>query len=125
MDRFFGVAQWLVEHEKAVVQHIDRQASDHCMLILDIKPKLRKKKRRFYFDKRWIGKSRIEEIMKKAWDRECIESLMFKVACKIKRCRMDLLKWNRKSQNNSAAIIQKLKEEMEELDTTYKDEEMY
>lgn len=95
------------------------------MLIFDIKPNLRKKKRRFYFDKRWISKPRIEDIMKKAWDRECIGSPMFKVACKIKRYRMDLLKCNRKSQNNSAARIQKLKEEMEELDTTYKDEEMY
>lgn len=95
-----------VEDKKVVVQHIDRQASDHCMLILDTKPKLRKKKRRFYFDKKWIGKPGIEDIIKKSWDRECIRSLMFKVACKIKRCRMDLLEWNRKSQNNSIARIQ-------------------
>lgn len=40
---------------------------------------------------------------------------MFKVAHKIKQCRMVLIKWSRVQDNNSALKIQKLKKELEEL----------
>lgn len=69
---------------------------------------------------------------------------MFKVARKIKKCRMDLLGWNKQNQNNSIKRIQQLKDEMEklideesirdwgmwhsprsQLDITYKEERLY
>lgn len=89
LDRFFGAIYWLVENEKAIVQHVARPTSDHCILILDTKPELRKQKRRFYFDKRWGEKPGVEEMVRKAWEAESIGSPMFKVASKIKRCRME------------------------------------
>lgn len=52
LDWFFGAGQWLVNNEKASVQHIDRESSDHCMLILDTKPEVLRKKKIFCFDKR-------------------------------------------------------------------------
>lgn len=67
--------------------------------------------RRFYFDKRWI---RDEEI-RASWDPECISSPMFRVVYKIKKCRMELIKWNRQQESNFAIKIQKLKREMDEL----------
>lgn len=80
-----------MENEKARVKHINRQASYHCMLLLDTKLEVGKKKSIFYFDKRWIDKPGIEETIRKTWEVECIGSLMFKVDCKIKRCRLALL----------------------------------
>lgn len=50
-----------------------------------------------------------------AWKSECYGSPMFQVASKIKKCRIDLLKWNSSQESNSATMIQKLKAEMEEM----------
>lgn len=47
LDGFFGLAEWLVHFDKASVQHILRQASDHAMLLLDTKPLRNKTKSRF------------------------------------------------------------------------------
>lgn len=95
LDRFFGAAKWLVDNEKAVVKHIERYSSYHSMLLLDTKPDMEKKKKRFYFDKRWVDKPGIEEVIRKAWEPEGIGSPMFKVGQKIKQCRMALIEWNK------------------------------
>lgn len=71
---------------KAVVNHLLKPASDHCLLELDTNPDEGWKKKRFCFDKRWIGKSGVEDIIKHAWEQECVGSPMFQVASKIKRC---------------------------------------
>lgn len=56
--------------------------------MLNTKLETQKKRRRFYFDKRWIR----EEMIRAAWDPECIGSPMFRVVYKIKKCRMELIK---------------------------------
>lgn len=78
-----------------MVKHIEKQSSDHYMLILDTKPEMEIKRKRFYFDKRWISKHGVEKVVRKAWEPECLGFSMFKVAYKIKRCKMELIKWNR------------------------------
>lgn len=72
-----------------MVQHVAIPVSDHCMLILDTKLELRKQKRRFYFDKIWVEKPGVKEMIRKAWETENIGSAMFKVTSKIKRCKME------------------------------------
>lgn len=112
LDRFFGASLWPRENENAIVHHVERQSSDHCMLVVDTDPAQERKKRRFYFDKRWLNKPGIEEVIRKAWGVDCIGSSMFQVAQKIKRCRMDLIQWNKTLSSNSATRIQQLKEDM-------------
>lgn len=92
LDRFFGSAQWILDNDKIVVKHIEKQASDHCLLLLDTKLDEGRKKRRFYFDQRWLLKNGIEEVIREAWKPNCIGSPMFKVAYKIKRCRLTTLR---------------------------------
>lgn len=133
-----------MDHETASVQHIDRESSDHCMLILDTKPEVLRKKRRFCFDKRWIGKPGVEETVRNSWENECIGSPIHQVACKIKNCPLALLEWNRMHHTNSAARIKAIREEMgqikeeggdrdwckwsdlkNQLENAYKEEELY
>lgn len=57
----------------------------------------------------------MEDIIKHAWEQECVGSPMYQVASKIKRCRLELIKWSRGSQHNSAIRIQNLKMEIEQL----------
>lgn len=54
-------------------------------------------------------------MVRTAWEPECIGSPMFRVAFKIKRYMMELIKWDRLKENNLAVKIQNLKEEMEEI----------
>lgn len=65
-----------------MAKHIEKQASDHSLLLLDTNSEGRKSKRRFYFDQRWLSKEGIEEVVRNAWEAECIGSPMFQVASK-------------------------------------------
>lgn len=67
LDRFFGSAQWLLDHSTAMVQHVERHSSDHSFLIMDTHPAQSRRRVRFYFDKRWISKPGFEETVEKAW----------------------------------------------------------
>lgn len=75
-----------MKNDRAVVKHIENYSFDHSMVLLDTKPDLQKQKKRFYFNKRWIGKPGVEKVIRDAWESKCIGSPMFKVASKIKRC---------------------------------------
>lgn len=82
--------------------------------------------------------------MKKSWAEECYSSPMYQVTYKIKRCRMDLIRWHKLQDSNSAKRIQMLKLEMDamkelegqwdwerwntlknQLDLAYKEEEQF
>lgn len=56
LDRFFGSSQWLVEHKGAKVQHIEKQVSDHCIILLDSNPGVQKKGEGLFLTKDWLGK---------------------------------------------------------------------
>ncbi|CAI9117559.1 OLC1v1018964C1 [Oldenlandia corymbosa var. corymbosa] len=115
LDRFFGSIAWLVENGEAKVLHVEGHSSDHCMLVLDTKPETKRKKSRFYFDKRWIGKSGVETIIKDAWSGSAEGSPMHQLVVKIKRCRLELLKWSRGQNLNPSREIKRISGEMDGL----------
>ncbi|XP_071926239.1 uncharacterized protein [Coffea arabica] len=71
--------------DQAKCLHVETEASDHCMLVLDTKPVGRKWKRRFMFDRRWMMQEDIREVIGKAWGEEQQGSRLYKVKCKIKK----------------------------------------
>ena len=79
------------------------------MLLIDTQPGQVKRKKKFYFDKRWLQREEITKVVKKAWDQEDEGSSMFKITKKIKRCRLNLLKWKNMIQINSKEKIDKMK----------------
>lgn len=85
------------------------------LLRQDTKLEQRRRKARFYFNKKWITKPGIEEVIKRAWESECEGFLMFQVAAKITLCRLEILKWNRLQSGNAARMIQEIKDKMESL----------
>lgn len=91
LDRFFEAAQWWLDHTTAIVKYVEKQSSDHSQLILDTKPEQGRKKTRFYFDKRWVNKPGVKEVVRQAWEAECEGYPMFQVASKMKRCRLGLV----------------------------------
>ncbi|XP_071924897.1 uncharacterized protein [Coffea arabica] len=96
-------------------KHLDSFASDHSMLIIETNPTQIRRKKRFYFDKRWLQQDEVLDIVKLAWDQKDDGSRMFKVVQKVKRSRVNLLKWNSKIQGNSKQKIEQIKDQLQQL----------
>lgn len=92
LDRFFGSGSWLLKHPKAKVIHVEKQTSDHKLLILVNDLEVIRSKKRFSFDQRWLQGGGIEDVVEKAWKHEQIGSLMYQVYSRIVSCRVELLK---------------------------------
>ena len=113
LDRVLGSMDWFQDFESAKCHHIETLASDHSMLLLDTNPGIERKKKRFYFDKRWLQKEGIQQVVEQAWNREEQGSKLFKVTRKIRNCRIELLKWRNNVQANSRSKIEGLKQDLE------------
>lgn len=96
LDRFFGAASWMIKNPRAKVIQVEKQSSDHSLLVLVAEPEIVKFKRRFYFDQTWLQWGDINEVVDRAWNREQVGTFMSKVCSRIKACRVDLLKWSKK-----------------------------
>lgn len=72
---------------------MDTFASDHHILLIETVPVTERKKQRFYFDKRWLQREGVQQMVERAWNKEEQGSRMFKITKKIKNCRIELLKW--------------------------------
>ena len=75
------------------VQHIETEASDHSALMLSPDAEPIRKKKRFYFDKRWIEHEGVENIISKAWSYDCNGFEQSQVSFKIKHCCRSLVAW--------------------------------
>lgn len=63
--RLFASLEWIYQFPKAIVQHVQKQASDNCLLILEDKPLSQHISKRFYFDKRILEVPAFKEEVKK------------------------------------------------------------
>nr|XP_027071698.1 uncharacterized protein LOC113696490 [Coffea arabica] len=144
LDRCLGSVGWVQKYENAAVEHIEIEASDHCLLLMDTKSKQRRAKRRFFFDQRWARDEASIAVIKRAWGLEQNGSRMFRVVKRIKECRIALIEWNKSLKGNTKAKIQELKEKLRsvreenepcnkgvittlklQLSKAYKDEELF
>nr|XP_027090317.1 uncharacterized protein LOC113711350 [Coffea arabica] len=143
LDRCLGSVGWVQQYEKAICEHVEKEASDHSLLLLDFSPAQKRVKRRFFFDQRWAKDNSSEVVVKNAWGKDQHGSRMFKVVRRIKECRLALIDWHRTTKGNSRAVIQELKGQLKalreqeewdkgtaanlklQLSKAYKDEELY
>lgn len=94
---------------------MEKQSSDHRLLILITEPEVVKFKKSFCFDQRWLQWGDIDEVVDRDWKRDQEGTTMYKVCSRIKTCRVDLLKWSKGVITNSRKQITDLKLEMEEM----------
>ncbi|XP_071939763.1 uncharacterized protein [Coffea arabica] len=114
-DKILGTKEWIRKIDKAKCLHVGTKASDHCMLVLDTNPGGRKCKKRFMFDRRWLLNKDVKEVVGRAWGEHQQGSRLYTVQCKIKKVRMNLLSWSRKSFSNSKKLIEQVKNEIEKV----------
>ncbi|XP_071905627.1 uncharacterized protein [Coffea arabica] len=114
LDRALANQEWAQTFEIAKCTHIEKEASDHSLLMIDTMPKRRKEGRRFYFDKRWAQNQQVEEVISGAWDKPQQGSKMFSLARKIKNCKTSLIDWSKASKTNFGKEIKALKQQIME-----------
>ncbi|XP_027182377.1 uncharacterized protein LOC113780798 [Coffea eugenioides] len=115
LDRVLCSRQWRKEFEKAKCLHIQNEASDHAMMLLDTDSCGRKWKRRFFFDRNWLKHKEVGELISREWGRQQDGSRCFKLHQKIKSCRFALLNWNRQRNNNAKNEIRELRQKLAEV----------
>nr|XP_027121394.1 uncharacterized protein LOC113738404 [Coffea arabica] len=76
---------------------------------------LEQKETQVLFDKRWLKREDIGEVIRIAWEQQVEGSRMYQVATKIKNCRVALLKWKNNFQANSRDKIELIKKQLCDL----------
>ncbi|XP_071902842.1 uncharacterized protein [Coffea arabica] len=115
LDRGLCSFSWAQVYEDVNCRHIDSYASDHSILIINTTRNSSRRNKRFYFDKRWLKRDDIGEVIRVAWQQETYGSRMFQVQKKIKNCRIALLKWENQFQTNSRQKVEHIKNQLSEL----------
>ncbi|XP_071914021.1 uncharacterized protein [Coffea arabica] len=113
LDRGLCTHEWLEVFANVKRTHVENWASDHSILLLDTCPANRRRKRRFYFDKRWVQHEEAHQLINEAWNVTYEGSRMYKVTKSITSCRVRLLKWHNSKIGNVKKKIAEVKEELE------------
>lgn len=96
LDRFLVSTELHYHFPNAVVRYIRKQASDHCMLIMDIQPTRQHTTPRLFFDKRYLEVPGFKDEVARAWNSPQQGTLMFQDCSRIKNYRIALLKFKSK-----------------------------
>ncbi|KAL3344190.1 hypothetical protein AABB24_023561 [Solanum stoloniferum] len=85
LDRAIVSPGWRLEFPLAQTIHLNTEASDHSALLLNTDPKLIRKKRCFYFDKRWSEKDVVNNLVIRSWQEQVNDFEQSKVSFKLKK----------------------------------------
>ncbi|CAA0811146.1 Unknown protein, partial [Striga hermonthica] len=115
LDRAFVSPDWFQIFPNASISNLVRSASDHTPLLFDFGLPRERKKSRFHFDKRWIGKEGFEETIQHAWRTKVSGTPFYQLKEKIKHVRTTLLIWSSKFQTQNQALISQLTNKLQML----------
>ncbi|CAA0837256.1 Unknown protein, partial [Striga hermonthica] len=116
IDKIFVSFDWLVDHLNVEVQNIFRSSFDHRLLALNDNPSSQEHRhKRFFFDKRWLKRDGIQEVVQNSWQSEQAGTPMYQVSEKIKSTRLALLKWSSSFRQNQLKAKVLLNEKLDEM----------
>ena len=115
LDRGLSTIEWGQFFDKAKCEHVDTFGSDHSMLLIDNWPRIEKRKSRFFFDKRWLKRSEVNQIVEQAWNQSVEGNSMYRITRQVANCRVSLLKWKNNFTGNSLLKINHLKQQLKEV----------
>ena len=95
LDRSFGNDEWYHIFPRAHMEYCDMRASDHRPILISFVREERVTGRgRFVFDKRMLSQAGVADIVKFGWGEDQSE-VTTPLVERIRRCRLELSKWNR------------------------------
>nr|XP_027122295.1 uncharacterized protein LOC113739247 [Coffea arabica] len=115
LDRGLSTIEWGQIFDKAKCEHVDTLGSDHSMLLIDNWPRIEKRKSRFFFDKRWLKRSEVNQIVEQAWNQTVERNRMYRITRQVANCRVALLKWKNNFTGNSLIKINQMKQQIKEV----------
>ena len=125
LDRGLSTINWWQNFDKAKCEHVETLGSDHSMLLIDNWPRIEKRRSRFFFDKRWLKREDINQVVVQAWQQTVEGNRMYRITRQIANCRVALLKWKNSFTGNTLLRINQVKQQIKEIkdsrDSGYKD----
>uniref|UniRef100_A0A2N9FI47 CCHC-type domain-containing protein n=1 Tax=Fagus sylvatica TaxID=28930 RepID=A0A2N9FI47_FAGSY len=122
LDRGVANNAWLSLFPSYQVHHVVFAASDHMGLLILMNPPQASpsinRKKLFRFDHSWVRELGCEETIKMAWSCPVSGTPMFRVAQKIKNCRMQLLQWNKTQMRINPRMIESEKNRLAQLESS-------
>ncbi|KAK9996993.1 hypothetical protein SO802_021679 [Lithocarpus litseifolius] len=119
LDRAYASEEWRELYPQSKVFHTSAAYSDHEPILLNTEPTVtrhRCSKKIQRFEEKWVAHPECEDRVRFSWvQTQPIGSPMFRLFEKIKRCRMDLVRWSRHTFGNSRDHINAKQGELEEL----------
>ncbi|KAL0927770.1 hypothetical protein M5K25_001978 [Dendrobium thyrsiflorum] len=115
LDRFFLNSKALEVFNQAIVRHLARIASDHCPLILNLFSKKSGPRRGTRFEDIWLSYPASASVVAKAWSKSAFGDDMEILNKKFYRTLKALHFWSRAKHLHLSSLKDKLKEEIEEL----------
>ncbi|GAA0164698.1 hypothetical protein LIER_20271 [Lithospermum erythrorhizon] len=130
LDRVLCTASWCLNFHNASVSHLPLVRADHCTVLLDTEAGKVRAKRRFVFDKRWVGKDGCEGVIREAWSKQVGLSRWFQICEKIKnnlnsRVRIDDLQAKLQACYVDDDFERGVLQIQKELSVAWADEEVY
>ncbi|CAA0810283.1 Unknown protein, partial [Striga hermonthica] len=115
LDRAFASNEWRLDFPNATVSTKVRSASDHSMLLLCKGLDHPKHPSRFHFDKRWLSKEGISDIVSTAWNQPTYGTPFYRLKEKVKSTRTALLIWSSKFKSLNQQTIEVLTRRLETM----------
>ncbi|XP_071940156.1 uncharacterized protein [Coffea arabica] len=115
LDRGLSTINWSQFFDKAKCDHVETVGSDHNMLLIDNWPRMDKKRSKFFFDKRWLKREGISQVVEQAWKQTVEGNRIYRITRQIANCRVALLKWKNNFTGNSLLKINQVKQQIKEI----------
>ncbi|XP_018463849.2 uncharacterized protein LOC108835040 [Raphanus sativus] len=112
LDHCFGNKQWRSKFASSSQTFMERLGSDHRPVMVNTCWERARKGCAFRFDKRMVGKNRVEETINASWRRARGDKKLPILEC-LGEVRKDLGKWKRDDNQNSNERLQSLRNELE------------
>ncbi|KAF8055343.1 hypothetical protein N665_1297s0002 [Sinapis alba] len=111
LDRAVANEEWHALFNHSVVEFLQLWGSDHRPVLARIQSCVRRTRKSFRFDKRWIGKPGFKEAVVSGWGQfDGIPIRNFHQ--KVTSCRRNISWWRKNNPTNSAILIKELKEKI-------------
>lgn len=124
LDRVFGNLEFMQQFPNSEIQHLIREGSDHCPLLLSCNSNQESVTKTFRFLNFWVRHENFYNVVKNDWEADMQGDPFYNVHMKMKRLKITLTKWSKESCGNiflKVAIMEdmvKVKEMQFEFNST-------
>ncbi|CAA0841284.1 Unknown protein, partial [Striga hermonthica] len=115
LDVGYASLVWLQDYPLTQTTTMFKSSSDHHMLLLEDEPPNQQAKRRFQFDKRWLSREGVKDVIQATWEGQIGGTPMFSLKEKVKKTRVALLNWSKYFRANEKQHRENLTLQLKEM----------